>query len=121
MSAQKITGLWSKKMSDGRLMLSGNIGPIKILIFPHTQAPGQQQNSNAPEFDLCIDSALSKDYVEKMIGDALSGSMQTQQVQPQNGQQVQPQKNGQQVPQPQNNQQQTPGQQWGDSSYWNKK
>ena len=109
MSAQKITGLWSKKMSDGRLMLSGNIGPIKILIFPHTQAPGQQQNSNAPEFDLCIDSALSKDYVEKMIGDALSGSMQTQ---PQNGQQV---------PQPQNNQQQTPGQQWGDSSYWNKK
>ena len=50
-------GLWSKEMKDGSMMLSGNLGASRLVIFPN----GYKSKDTDPDYKMYLQAKPKKD------------------------------------------------------------
>ena len=52
----KITGLWKNISKAGVEYLAGNLGNVRIFVFPNTQ----KTKSDQPDFEICFGERVAK-------------------------------------------------------------
>lgn len=56
-----ITGLWKNKDKSGNEYFAGNLGNLRILIFPNNK----KEKESHPDFNMVLDQNRKKDHKEE--------------------------------------------------------
>ena len=57
----RVGGLWKNKDRNGNTYLAGNLGGLRVMIFPVTEKRGEK----SPDYSICFDENKPKEQQDK--------------------------------------------------------